>query len=41
MQCRSTFSDGNNADFAYTVNNVEQNKAIARDLFANPGTVCQ
>ena len=36
-----TFSDGNNATFAYTVNNISQNKAITREVFANPGTVCQ
>jgi hypothetical protein len=36
-----TFSDGNNATFAYTVNGVAQNKAITREVFAAPGTVCQ
>jgi len=35
-----TFMDGNNANFAYTVNNVAQNKAITREVFVNPGTVC-
>jgi hypothetical protein len=36
-----TFSDGNNATFAYTVNGIAQNKAITREIFAAPGTVCQ
>jgi len=36
-----TFSDGNNATFAYTVNGISQNKAITREVFNNPGTVCQ
>ncbi|HEX7272370.1 MAG TPA: hypothetical protein VF420_09490, partial [Casimicrobiaceae bacterium] len=36
-----TFSDGNNATFAYTVNGVSQNKPITRQVFAAPGTVCQ
>ena len=36
-----TFSDGNNATFAYTVNGISQNKAITREIFAAPGTVCQ
>ena len=36
-----TFSDGNNATFAYTVNGVAQNKAITREVFNPPGTVCQ
>jgi hypothetical protein len=36
-----TFSDGNNATFAYTVNGVSQAKAITREIFQNPGTVCQ
>jgi hypothetical protein len=35
-----TFSDGNNANFAYTVNGVAQNKPITREVFQNPGTVC-
>jgi len=35
-----TFSDGNNATFAYTVNGVAQQKAITREVFVNPGTVC-
>jgi len=35
-----TFSDGNNATFAYTVNGVSQQKAITREIFAAPGTVC-
>lgn len=36
-----TFSDGNNASFAYTINNVPQTKAITRQVFRPPGTVCQ
>jgi hypothetical protein len=36
-----TFSDGNNAQFAYTVDGVSQMKAITRQVFAPPGTVCQ
>jgi hypothetical protein len=36
-----TFSDGNNATFSYTVNGVSQAKPITREVFQNPGTVCQ
>ena len=36
-----TFSDGNDASFAYTVNGVSQTKAITREVFANPGTTCR
>ncbi len=36
-----TFTDGNSASFAYTVNGVSQKKAITRQVFAPPGTVCQ
>jgi hypothetical protein len=36
-----TFSDGNDANFAYTVNGISQNKAITREVFAATGTVCQ
>ena len=36
-----TFSDGNNAAFAYTVNGVSQVKAITREEFGITGTVCQ
>jgi hypothetical protein len=36
-----TFSDGNNAAFAYTVNGVSQTKAITREVFRTPGTVCR
>ena len=35
-----TFSDGNNATFSYTVNGVQQAKAITREVFAGTGTVC-
>jgi hypothetical protein len=35
-----TFADGNDATFAYTVNGIAQNKAITREVFAVPGTVC-
>jgi hypothetical protein len=36
-----TFSDGNNASFAYVVNGVSQAKAITREVFVPPGTICQ
>jgi hypothetical protein len=36
-----TFTDGNTGTFAYTVNGVMQTKAITREVFAAPGTVCQ
>jgi serine protease len=40
-----TFSDGNNATFAYQVNDgvnvATQTRAITRQVFAPPGTVCQ
>jgi hypothetical protein len=36
-----TFADGNHATFAYTVNGVSQAKAITREVFVAPGTVCQ
>src|SRR5204862_143422 len=37
-----TFSDGDNAAFAYVVNGVVQTKAITRQIFAPPaGTVCR
>jgi hypothetical protein len=35
------FSDGNHATFAYTVGAVTQSKAITRQVFVNPGTVCE
>jgi hypothetical protein len=35
------FSDGNNAMFSYTVDGVTQSKAITREVFTSPGTVCQ
>jgi hypothetical protein len=35
-----TFSDGANAVFAYTVNGIAQRKAITREVFVAPGTVC-
>ena len=35
-----TFSDGANAVFAYTVNGIAQTKAITREVFATPRTVC-
>jgi hypothetical protein len=34
------FSDGANGTFAYTVNGVAQTKAITREVFVSPGTVC-
>jgi hypothetical protein len=36
-----TFSDANNGTFAYTVGSVSQTKAITRQEFATPATVCQ
>ncbi len=36
-----TFTDGNTGTFAYTVNGVSQSKAITREVFQAPGTVCQ
>src|SRR5690349_11694141 len=36
-----TFTDGNNGTFAYTVNGETQQKAITRQIFTAPGTVCQ
>lgn len=36
-----TFTNGNTGTFAYTVNDVSQSKAITREIFALPGTVCQ
>ena len=35
-----SFSDGANGTFAYTVNGVAQTKAITRQVFVSPGTVC-
>jgi len=35
-----SFSDGNSAAFTYTVNGVTQTKAITREVFTSPGTVC-
>jgi hypothetical protein len=35
------FSEGNNATFAYTVDSVSQTKAITREVFRAPGTVCR
>ncbi|HEY7240994.1 MAG TPA: PHB depolymerase family esterase [Burkholderiales bacterium] len=36
-----TFSGGNAATFAYTVNGVSQVKNITREVFAGPGTTCR
>jgi hypothetical protein len=36
-----TFSDANNATFAYTLNGVSQSKPITRQVFATPQTVCK
>ena len=36
-----TFTNGNSATFAYTVNGVTQTKSIVRQVFRTPGTVCQ
>jgi hypothetical protein len=52
MPCRSTrrkssrstasftFTDGNSGRFSYTVNGVTQTKAITRQVFNLPGTIC-
>ena len=36
-----SFSDGNSGTFTYTVNGITQSKAITRQVFSTPGTVCQ
>jgi len=36
-----TFVNGNSAGFSYTVNGISQTKALTRQVFASPGTVCQ
>jgi hypothetical protein len=36
-----TFTDANNGTFSYTVNGVSQSKAITRQVYASPATVCQ
>ncbi len=36
-----TFTNGNAGKFNYTVNGVTQTKAITREVFVTPGTVCQ
>jgi hypothetical protein len=36
-----TFGDGNSATFAYTVDGVAQSKAITREVFHAPGTICR
>ena len=35
-----TFTDGNSGTFAYTVNGKSQSKPLTRQVFAEPGTVC-
>jgi hypothetical protein len=37
----ATFTNGNAATFAYTVNGTAGSKAITRQVFALPGTICQ
>jgi hypothetical protein len=34
------FTDGTTGTFAYTVNGISQTKAVTREVFTNPGTVC-
>lgn len=36
-----TFSDTNNGTFSYTVNGVSQSKAITRQVYSTPATVCR
>jgi hypothetical protein len=35
-----SFTDGTTGTFAYTVNGVSQTKAVTREVFTSPGTVC-
>jgi hypothetical protein len=35
-----SFTDGNTGTFAYTVNSVSQSKAVTRQVFGSPGTIC-
>jgi hypothetical protein len=35
-----TFPDGTSTTVAYTFGGVTQRKAITREIFASPGTVC-
>jgi serine protease len=35
-----SFGDGTHATFTYTVGSVTQSKAITREVFVNPGTLC-
>ena len=35
-----TFADGKTGTFDYTVNGVTQSKAITRQVFVEPGTLC-
>jgi hypothetical protein len=35
-----TFADGKSTTVAYTYSGVTQRKAITREIFASPGTVC-
>ena len=36
-----SFTNGNAGNFAYTFNGVSQTKAITRQIFVAPGTICQ
>ena len=36
-----SFASGNAATFSYVVNGVSQSKAITRQVFRTPGTLCQ
>jgi hypothetical protein len=36
-----SFANGNAGSFAYTVNGVAQTKAITRQVFRTPGTICR
>jgi CheY-like chemotaxis protein len=40
-QASFAFADGNDGTFRYTVNGVSQTKAITRQIFRSPGTVCR
>ena len=36
-----TLANSNSASFSYTVNGISQTKALTRQVYASPGTVCQ
>ena len=40
-QASLVFADGNNGSFSYNVNGIAQTKAITRQVFRTPGTLCR